>query len=100
MIDNKYYLFGSWLLTIVVVFHTYVNEEHFYATVIHAAKSKSILLILFNFGIVNCVLFFKMLIWIFFGNLKQAEAQHFQSHAIHHGLQLVIVLYMLSIEFD
>ncbi|CAG9328779.1 unnamed protein product [Blepharisma stoltei] len=100
MIGSRLYIFGSILLTIIVITHTYISEDHFYSTITHIAKSRSILLVLFNFGIVICILFFQFLIYIFFQTLKSAETQHMQSQAIHHGFQLVMVLYMLDIEFD
>jgi hypothetical protein len=43
---------------------------------------------------------FKAVIRIFFSVLKEAEVQNMESQAIHHGFNLVIVLYMLHLEFD
>mmetsp|Transcript_16336 Transcript_16336/g.16275 ORF Transcript_16336/g.16275 Transcript_16336/m.16275 type:complete len:101 (+) Transcript_16336:2-304(+) len=100
MIGSQLYTFGSILVTIIVISNTYAIEEQFYSTVIHIVRSKAILLVLFNFGIVISVQLFKAIIFAFFGALKPAEVQHMQSQAIHHGFQLVIFLYLLNIEFD
>ena len=100
MFGNKIYTVGSILLAGFVVLNTYTNQEEFYSTVIYMVKSKAILLVLFNFVIVLSILVFKAVIRIFFSVLKEAEVQNMESQAIHHGFNLVIVLYMLHLEFD
>lgn len=100
MLGSKVYMLGSILLTGFVTLNTYLNEEEFYPTIIYMAKSKAILLVLFNFIIVLSILTFKLLTWIFFSALKDAELQNMESQAMHHGFNLIVVLYMLHLDFD
>ena len=100
MLGSKLYLLGSIILTGFVTLNTYLNEEEFYPTVIYMVKSKAILLVLFNFVIALSILTFKILTRVFFSVLKDAELQNMESEAMHHGFNLIIVLYMLHLDFD
>ena len=101
MFTSKLYSIGSILIAGFVVLNTYfVNHEEFYATVIHISKSRAILLVLFNFFIVVSILLLKFLVKIFFTVLKESEIQNMESQTIHHGLNLIIVLHMLHLDFD
>jgi E3 ubiquitin-protein ligase synoviolin len=100
MLGSQIYTIVSILVTGFVVLNTYANQEEFYSTIIYMAKSKAILLVLFNFVIALSILLFKCVIRIFFSVLKEAEMQNMESQAMHHGFNLVIVLYMLHLDFD
>ena len=93
-------MLGSIILTGFVTLNTYLNEEDFYPTVIYMVKSKAILLVLFNFVIALSILTFKILTRVFFSQLKDAELQNMESESMHHGFNLIIVLYMLHLDFD
>ena len=91
---------GSILLAGFVTLNTYLNHEEFYPTVIYMARSKAILLVLFNFIIALSIAIFKLITRIFFSTLKEAEIQNMESQAMNHGFNLIIVLYMLHLDFD
>lgn len=100
MIGSRLYAIGSTVLASILLFNTYVLEEQFYYFVVHIVKSKATVLILFNFCTVLLIHGFRGLRFLFFGPLKPAETQHMESHTMHHGLQFIIFLYLLNIEFD
>lgn len=100
MLGSKLYLLSSIFLTGFVILNTYLNQEEYHATVAYITKSKSILLVLLNFTIALSVLSFKIITSLFFSSLKEAEIQNMESQATHHGFNLIIVLYMLNLDFD
>lgn len=94
------YLISSTFLAGIVVLNAYMNHEEFYPTVVYIMKSKSILLVLFNFAVAMSVIGFKIVTKVFFSALKEAEVQNMESQVMHHGFNLIIVLYMLHMDFD
>jgi E3 ubiquitin-protein ligase synoviolin len=82
------------------VINSYLTYEEFYPTVIHIVKSKSITLVLFNCAVACSVIAFKIITWVFFSVLKDAEVQNMESEAMKHGFNFIIMLYMLHLAFD
>ena len=100
MLKNKGYIIGSLLLTGFVALNTYLNHEELTLAIAHMTTSKPSLLILFNFFIVFFFLLYEAITKIFFSSLKEAEIQHMESKTFHHGFNLIIVLYMLELDFN
>jgi len=100
MLGSRIYTFTSIFLCVGVVLSTYISQGQFFGTVVHIAKSRSILLVLFNCSVAMGWMLCRAIVKVFFGKLKPAEVQHMESSSIRHGFDLVIALYLLHIDFD
>ncbi|CAH0489096.1 unnamed protein product [Peronospora farinosa] len=73
----KFWLYSSASLVacIGLLYYTYITRQHFYPSVIYLVTSKISVLILGNAGLVLTTLFGRLLKFVFFGTLRDAEVE-------------------------